>query len=62
MCTNSCISKQIPLISEITRQFAFILIQKNSNYFDRSNIGNSTLLIFVFLKDGKIEPEKINRP
>lgn len=60
LCTNSCISKQILLNSEITRQFAFILIQKNSKYFNRPNKGNSTLLLFVFLIDGKTEAENIN--
>lgn len=37
-----------------------MLIQKNSKYFNRPNKGNSTLLLFVFLIDGKTEAENIN--
>lgn len=57
--TNICISKQT-LISEITRQFAFTQMQKNSNYFNRSNIGNSALALFGILVDGEMEAEKID--
>lgn len=60
MCRNSRISKHTLLISEITRQFAFISVQKNSNYVNRPDIGNFALLLFVFLIEGETEAEYID--